>query len=199
MVTTSSILDPLQSEVEMIMTHQPATDLSQRVRQASAVIDRTVKAPTGAWLSSILYVMAGLLVVAGALTLTVELLRPVTVPAVLIGAACGILAYVLEVLSRIEYDLRMQHELTRQVVQKVQHALNEFSSAAEARTERSVQAAEQSNATLNDVLEATSYQNELTMQLIRRISRPTDAPQGTQTTPAARPASSGRPPATSSR
>lgn len=181
------------------MTNQPITDLSQRARQTPGAIDRSVKAPSGAWLCNILYVMAGLLVVAGALTLTVELLRPVTVPAVLIGAACGIIAYVLEVLSRIEYDLRMQHELTRQVVQKVQLALNDFSSASEARTERNVLTAEQNNATLRELLEATSYQNELTMQLIRRVSRPAESPQNTQESPVVRANPSGNPPDTSSR
>jgi hypothetical protein len=127
----------------------------------------------------VLYVLAGVLVVAGALTLTIESLQAATLPAVLIGAACGLIAYVIELLSRIEYDLRMQNEISRQLMQRMQQALTELSGSAEARTERSLQAAERSNSTLNEVLEASAYQNELLMHLINRLTRPS-GPQGTQ-------------------
>lgn len=173
------------------MINLPPNEISQRIREAMHPAERSLKPPTGGWASSVLYILAGVLVVAGALTLAVESLQAATLPAVLIGAACGLLAYVIEVLSRIEYDLRLQHELTRQLVQRMQHTLAEFTTDSEARAGRSLQAAETSNATLNDLLEAASYHNELMMHLINRLSRPV-GPQSTQETSATR-----RPPASS--
>jgi hypothetical protein len=171
--------------VEMTMINLPPNELSQRARQAAPPAERSIRPPMGGWASSVLYILAGVLVVAGALTLAVESLQAATLPAVLIGAACGLLAYVIEVLSRIEYDLRMQNELTRQMMQRMQQSLTEFSGAAESRAERNLQAAERSTSTLTELLEAASYNNELMMHLINRATRPAGA-QSTQETSATR-------------
>ena len=173
------------------MIKPPSNELRQHVRQPSQAADRSLKPPTGGWASSVLYVLAGVLVVAGALTLAIESLQAATLPAVLIGAACGLIAYVIELLSRIEYNLRVQNEISRQLMQRMQQALTEISSAAEARTERNLQAAERSNSTLNEVLEASSYRNELLKHLINRVNRPS-GPQSTQEAPSTR-----KPPASS--
>ena len=167
------------------MINLPPNELSQRARQAAPPAERSIRPPMGGWASSVLYILAGVLVVAGALTLAVESLQAATLPAVLIGAACGLLAYVIEVLSRIEYDLRMQNELTRQMMQRMQQSLTEFSGAAESRAERNLQAAERSTSTLTELLEAASYNNELMMHLINRATRSAGA-QSTQETSATR-------------